>query len=349
MVLRVVHVVESLEPEAGSVAVALRGLLDALEARGIEAEAVTAFEPGAADQLVRGAVVVHFHGWGTALARNMAGAARKAGTPYVISPLGLLSTGPYHQKGWRDRIREFLYENKLVRAAAAITALNARDQQALRAADLNARIQVLPYGLSIGDYEATEDAVDDLPTAPEGRCLLLLGPIHPVEGLVPLLRAVAELGTDADGWNIVFAGRETGDWRKMLEAAVRRKGAADRVLFTTAPDLRTQRAWLARASVLAAPGLHFRCPVSIVQAVAAGVPAIASEHTAPDALDGTIRVCAPNREALKEALRFVFRLSDEDRASLARKARDVSHARLDWPVLVDEYVQLYENLVRPTS
>ena len=329
-------------------AVALCGLFDALKERGIEAEAVTSFEPSVAGRLVHDAAVVHLHGWGTNLARHMARAARKAGTPYVISPLGSLSAGPYRRKGWRDRLRGFLHENRLVRGAAAVTALNAPERQALQAADLNARVQVLPYGLSIGDYESTEGTADDLPAAPKGRCLLLLGPIHPAEGLVPLLRAVAELGTDADGWGLVFAGRETGDWRKMLEAAVRRKGAADRVLFTAAPDVRTQRAWLARASALAAPSLHFRCPVSIIQAAAAGVPAIASQRAAPDGLDGAIRTYAPNREALREALRAVFRTSDEDRASLAREAHDVGRAMLDWPVLVDRYVQLYQSLVRPT-
>ena len=88
---------------------------------------------------------------------------------------------------------------------------------------------------------------------------------------MPLLKAFAEIMSEAAGWTIVIAGPEKGDWRKMLEAAVRRKGANEQVRLTSAPDVAAQRAWLDRADVLASPALHVRCPVSIMQAVAAGV------------------------------------------------------------------------------
>ncbi len=342
--MHIIHVIESLEPEAGSVAVSLRGLTQALVERGIEAASVTRAEAAAADPLVHKASVVHLHGWGTELARRMAHAARRAGRPYVISPLGSLIAGPYRKRGWRDKLRGLLGNSSLIRGAAAVTALNAAEQQALRAGGLNVNARVLPYGLDMSTFEATHHPNDALPEVPAGRCLLLLGPIHPDEGLVPLVTAFAEIGPVADGWNIVLAGPEIGDWRRQLEAAVRRKGAAERVLFTPAPDVATQRAWLARASVLAAPSLHYRCPVSIMQALAAGVPVVASDRVVPDGLNDALQACAPTREALREALRFVLRLSDEERSSVAQKARAAARARLDWSVLVDRYVQLYREL-----
>ena len=173
---------------------------------------------------------------------------------------------------------------------------------------------------------------------------MLLGPIHPIEGLVRLVKALAEIGTDADGWSGVVAGPEPGDWRKMLEAAIRRKGGAGRVLFTSAPNVETQRAWLARASVLATPSLHFRCPVSIMQAAAVGVPVIASDFAAPDGMNDAIHTCPPTRENLRDALRFILRLSDEERATMAQKACDVCRSMFDWSVLAERYAQLYQDL-----
>jgi glycosyltransferase involved in cell wall biosynthesis len=173
----------------------------------------------------------------------------------------------------------------------------------------------------------------------------MLGPLHPIEGFVPLLKAFAEVGHDADGWGVVLAGRETGDWRKILEAAIRRKGEEDRVVITTAPDVATQQAWLARATVLAAPSLQVRCPVSVLQAVAAGVPVLASSYVTPGGLEDVIRVCGTSRQDLKAALRWVVSLSDSDRIEFGRRAGEVGRAAFDWSVLVEEYIRLYRNLV----
>ena len=356
--LQVLHVVESLAPEAGSVGVSLPGLFAALAERGIESTAVTLgqdeqdlpyvrstrFEPGLAEQLVREASVVHAHGWGSGMGRSLARAAEKAGTPLVISPLGELSEGPHHQATWRDKLRGLLGANRLVRRAAVITAVNEAERRAVRAAGYGGQVVALPCGLRMDAYEATDASAVELPAAPDGRCLLLLGPLHPLEGFVPLMKALAEIGREADGWYVALAGRETGNWRKMLEAAIQRKGASDRVVLGPAADVATQRAWLARASVLASPSLHFRCPVSIMQAVAAGVPVVASDRAAPDGLNEKIRCCAPRRHELREALRFVLQLSDEDRAALAAEARDAGRSLFDWSVLGDQYVQLYQGL-----
>ena len=356
--LQVLHVVESLAQEAGSVAITLPGLFTTLAERGIESTASffdqrkyelpdvhgTGFEPGIAGRLVHEASVVHVHGWGTEIGRSLARAAEKAGTPLVISPLGELSEGPHHQATWRDRLHGILGKNRLVRRAAVITVLNEAERRAVRAAGYGGRVDVLPYGLRMDEYVGAAEPAAGLPPAPDGRCLLMLGPFHPLEGFVPLLKAFAEIGADADGWYVVLAGREAGDWRKMLEAAIQRKGASDRIALGPAANVRTQRAWLARASVLASPSLHFRCPVSIMQALAAGVPVITSDRAAPDGLDEKIRCCAPRRDELREALRFVLQLSDEDRAAMAAEARDAGRSLYDWSVLVDQYVQLYQGL-----
>ena len=49
-------------------------------------------------------------------------------------------------------------------------------------------------------------------------------------------------------------------------------------------------------------------------------------------------------EELKEALRGLFRLSDDERKRLAQEAREVGRRVFDWSALVGRYVQLYEGL-----
>ncbi len=342
-------------------AISLAGLFPALAENGIESHAVTAdgscgstdgaeaakFDVAGVAAVIAGVDLVHVHGWGSDLARSVASVARRAGKPYVISPLGGLSESPYHKKSWRDRLRDMFGDRTLIRRAAAVAALNEWERGDLQSRNVSATVMLLPYGLSVAEYENCDCPMGDPSHAPvelEGRCLLMLGPIHPVEGFVPLLKAFAEIMSEAEGWSMVIAGPERGDWRKMLDAAIKRKGASDQVRLVSAPDLARQRAWLDRADILASPALHVRCPVSIMQAVAAGVMVIASKRAVPGGLNGVITTCGSSRGELKEALRLGIRLSDDERVSAARKAQAVGRSVFDWSVLAEQYVQLYKGL-----
>ena len=366
MGMRIFHVVESSVPEAGSVSVLVQGLLGALRNKGIESHAVslngsspeenTASSDvwhqldGAGDETAIGTIVsdaslVHFHGWGHPKARRLAIAMRKAGKPYVISPLGCLSYGPYRKRSWSDRLVGPFRHKPLIRAAAALTTGNEREAEDLLRRRVNAKIQRLPYGIDLADYDEKSDAQPVAPDPSGVRWVLMLGPVHPVEGLIPLLKSLYELGPFSEGWSVVFAGREVGDWRRMLEPAIVRKGGQDRVRFVEAADVKTQRRWLRKASLLAAPSLHTRCPVSAMQAVAAGVPVVASAHSAPLGLEDEMWVFGTTRAELKITLRKILELSDEQRTAMAQRARDAVRSRFDWSVLSDDYVQFYRNLV----
>ena len=203
--MRILHVVESLKPEAGSVAISLEGLCRALHQRDVESAAASG-----TGEAVQSADLVHIHGWGSRLARASAALALRAGKPYVISPMGALSGGPYRRKSWKEKLRSRLSDRRLIRRAAAVTAINEQERRVLQELKIAGNVTVLPCGLSMGEYEADRDMEANLPAPLDGRCLLLLGPIHPVEGWVPLLTAFAELGTDSDGWYIVLAGPVVG-------------------------------------------------------------------------------------------------------------------------------------------
>ncbi len=359
MTVRVLHVVESLKPEAGSVAISLRDLFPVLREHDVASTVATLdpdvgapldgaevhiFDRATAGRLVEGVDVVHVHTWRCDLARALAHAAWRARKPYAISPHGLLGRGPYQRVGWREQLRNWLDAAALIRRAHVVTAVNDQELSGLRHQRVHRDCRLLPYGITVAAYESPACDPVELPAAPDGRCLLLLGPIHPIEGCVPVLKAFGEIGQDADGWHIVMAGPTVGDWRDKLEAAVRRKGATDRVLFTGAEDVATQRAWLSRASVVATTSLQVRIPVSTMQAVAAGVPVIASAPGTAPGLEKVVHLCTPNRENLRNALQALFRLSDDERTQLGDRAREVGRSLFDWPALVGQYVELYRNL-----
>lgn len=368
MSLRVLHAISSLEPRAGSVAITLPGLFRALRANDIESSVVTAdaywpcyrdaattpadpshvapshATPSDHADVLRDADVVHIHGWDAALAIDIAGRARAARKPYVVTPSGGLSTAPSRKKTWRDRLRGVFRERAALRWASTLTALNSAERDDLTRLGIATRVVVLPYGLDVAAYADPVSDTHDIPPPPDGPFWLLLGPMHPVEGHVPLLKAVAELGDACRDWRVVVAGTRTEDWRATLEAAVRRKGATGRVVFTDAPDPPTQRALLASAAVLVAPSLHIRNPVSVLQAAAAGVPVVATTLVAPDDLAAVLHVCEPTYTGIRNAMRTVVALTDEQRAHGAVEARELVRKTLDWSVLAEHYAALYRGV-----
>jgi len=361
MSMRVLHVIPTASTDAGAIGLLLPGLVEALERVGVRSQVLDAgvqlggdparspsTEAGRlpvtreTDESVERADVVHFHGWGYEGVRRVVRAARKVGKPFIVSPLGSLTVGPHRPPAWRMMLDKWFGFARLARSARSIAALHEHEAEGLRPAGFFDRVCVLSYGYRFSEAWDRYEAGAALPPALPGRCLLVLGPLDPLEGCVPLLKAFAELGADANGWHLVLAGRDAGQWHHVLAPAVRRKGGEERVQFHPAADEVTQCAWLSRASLLVAPSLVVRPPVSVLQAIAADVPVVATNRVAPDEVSEFIQVCTPDRTGLRDALRTVMRMSDAQRGERAKLARGRAATALDWSVLAPRYLEQYE-------
>ncbi len=356
MPIRVLHIVDSLEPEVGSIAISLRGLFQPLAEARISSNVLTARPtsmhiPGAdVDSATAGRVtdriaaadLIHYHCCDRNLVESLGPQIRSAGKPYIVSPLGALSPNPYAKGGWFRRLRRSLQERRFYRDAACVTVLAEKERQHVIRRGLvgENRIRVLPYGIDIDDAKPARIASANGGST-DRRHMLMLCPIDPIEGVVPMLRAVAELGRDFQGWTVTLAGPEKADWRAQLEAAILRKGFADRVTIVVNPDERQQQVLLAEATFLAAPSFCIRPPVSVLQAIAAGVPVLASDHGLPEGLASHITISEPTRDHLREAARKLIRQALSERTRQAREAFDFAGKNLAWPALVSQFASLY--------
>jgi len=346
--IRVLHAVGSLRLEAGSIAVGLDGLLKSLRDVDIESTVVTR-EPfdercrpadvvtlASADvaALIGRADVVHLHGLDRELAGGLIPPAKRRGVPYVISPLGERCPNPYEKPRWSERLHRAFYDKRLFREARAIGVLNRAEGES----------QVVPYGVDFSEYGKAEPAVCERADADEARTLLVLGEIHPDRGLVPLMRAVAELGRDFRGWRLVIAGSDGGGWLDQLQAAVERKGASDRAEFVVDPDLATQHRLLRSASLLAAPALRACCSISVGQALASGVPVLSSGLGLADGAETCVRICQPTRDGLREAVGEMIASVNCGGARLSEAARESARAFFDWASLRERFIGVYRSV-----
>ncbi|MCH7702253.1 MAG: glycosyltransferase, partial [Planctomycetes bacterium] len=323
MPTKTLHVIRSLEPSAGSEAILLRGLWRRLAEAGVASAVLTgdadppACEParvvrgGDNDDVPRLTVesdIIHLHGIG-GVRQGTAWLNSRFDTPVILSPLGALDPDQFARMGWWQRRRSRASLRAITDRVGHLAALNDRELRHLQEWSRQTPSDVLEYGLDFDDYENLPADRISLDKAIDQKVMLVLGPIHPVEGLVPLLYAFGSLIHELEGWHLVLAGPETGDWRMQLESTVRRKGGEDRVSFVRDPDLDDQRSLLGRASLVVVPALQVRPPTTVLQALAAGVPVIASDRVVPNGLCNCVATCRPTRDHLTAALRSFLQQS----------------------------------------
>lgn len=381
--MRILLIAESLRPDAASLADSLVGLSRELRACGIHATLVSPErsgsgalgpeEPGVgsppvADPVtaVAGHDLVHLIGWDYTLAQNALAAVGRERKPFIVSPAGSLD--PLDKQRLRQRLRWWLTGSRALAKGRSLLAMNEWELTRLRQLSPRARIGLLPFGVdteasvprnSFGSATDGSDFEAPFPSSRRDRGIttsggeslsqpgrpyvLVLGPIDPPSGAVALLKALAELGPDADGWSVVFAGHLEQHWQQMLEAAIRRKGGEQRVRFVNDPDLAMQQQLLAACGFLVAPALRSRPPMAMMQALAAGVPACGTACAAPPEID--CLTCEPNRAAMREMLRSMIRRSEsEKRETTARQTEQVRH-RFAWSNLIDRYISLYREFL----
>jgi poly(glycerol-phosphate) alpha-glucosyltransferase len=142
---------------------------------------------------------------------------KRNGTPYVISPRGMLDKWALANARWKKVLAAFAFENTVLGNAACLHALCAAEADVIRAYGLRQRIEVVPNGVELVEKLTAEST--------EGRRrLLFLGRIHPKKGLIGALRAWAELRNspsairDSADWQFVIAGWDQGGHEAELKA-----------------------------------------------------------------------------------------------------------------------------------
>lgn len=212
------------------------------------------------------------------------------------------------------------------------------------------RDHLLAQGMPAERIRLVRNAIDPAKFAGEGdsrRDILLVARLHPAKGHADLIRAFALLARDFPGHDLLFAGTGPRGHEAELRGLARSLGVADRVKFLgdrdDIPDL------LARAALFALPSAQEGLPLTVLEAMASGLPAVAyripglTEIAPPE--EGGPALVPPGDVARLAGILAALLARPALRAAWGVRARRAVEARFGLPRYADELFAAYRELL----
>lgn len=311
MTLRVLHVIPSVAARDGGPSAAIGPMCAALRARGVEASILStdADGPGSLDvplgqpttwrdtpaiffrrdvsvafkysrglaRWIRAHVdsfdLVHIHAVLSHAPLAAAAACRTTAVPYVVRPVGTLTTWSLAQKPWRKRVLLAAGGRRMLKGAAALHYTSAEERDETERQLAPPRGVVIPLGIEMPDVDPTVIAGRD-----EDLYMVCVSRLHPVKRLELLIDAFAAQPPQTRGrWRLLIAGDGDPSYRRSLEARAASTGI-NSIRFLGWVTGAEKQALLAGASLFALPSQHENFGVSVLEAMAAEVPVVISRE-----------------------------------------------------------------------
>src|SRR5262245_60055664 len=278
-----------------------------------------------------------------------AGVCRKRRVPYLVRPLGTLDPWSLKQKRARKTLFWHLGVKQMLRGAAAIHYTTDEEKRLVEANLKLTRGVVVPNGIDLGFVERPiEPFYRRRPELGNNPYVLALSRMHPKKGFELLIESFADLKKRGmfGAWRLVFAGDGEAEYVNQLKALTRREGLNGDVIFVGWLEDDNKYAALKGASLMALPSYQENFGISLVEAMAYGVPVLVSPHVnlAPEIMEtGAGWVAALNKENLSAALAEAL---DSERERKRRGAKGRALAQyFAAPVVARRLLDLYRLLI----
>jgi len=198
---------------------------------------------------------------------------------------------------------------------------------------------------------AVDHAFFQLARAPEATPLILcVGHIQRRKNQIALIRALDPL-VERRGFRLFFAGSLSDEPEYVAEfkSLVAARSWCE---YGGAVGREELRHWFVRATALALPSLEDNCPMTVLEAMAAGVPVLAARvGGVPELVEHGVTglLCEPTvEESLREGVERLLADSNE-RERLAQSARRRAEAVFRPAAIAGRHLEIYREVIRGRS
>jgi poly(glycerol-phosphate) alpha-glucosyltransferase len=287
--------------------------------------------------------VLHQHGlWQYLSVQSIAWRA-KTGRPVIVSPHGMLDPWALCHSGWKKEIARFFFEDRNLKGAACLQALNESELASIRALGLKNPVAVIPNGVDLPDTADWPKRPNFYPS--DRRTLLFLGRLHQKKGVSELIEAWARLKAAAPkliaGWHLVLAGWDDRGFRAQLEERVVRDALSSDITMPGPLYGLAKTAALAHADAFILPSYSEGLPVAVLEAWAYGLPVfMTASCNLPEgfAAEAAVEITTTPENI---ASTLASHLGDQHLPDLGRNGRALVAERFTWQRIVRLQSDIY--------
>ena len=260
--------------------------------------------------------------------------------PYVVSPHGMLDPWALNNSRWKKRISAALYEDRHLRGAACLHALNDAEAEAMRAYGLTNPICVIPNGVEL-------PVETEAKSAPPGKHnLLYLGRLHPKKGLPLLVEAWCRIQkmADAAGWRLVIAGWDQLGHQAELQALAAKLHAGSSIEFAGPRFGEAKAALFREASAFVLPSLSEGLPMTVLEAWSWRLPVLmtANCNLPEGSRAGAAILMETDSEGVCGALSKLISMNSSERGAMGARGRRLVEEQFQWPCVAGQMTQVYD-------
>jgi glycosyltransferase involved in cell wall biosynthesis len=281
-------------------------------------------------------IIFHTHGFWLMPNVYAALAARARRMSLVISPRGMLGPEALRISRSRKRLFWLVYQRSAANFAALIHATSVQELDEVRAFGLSSPVAVIPNGIDIPPRVETTKAF------PSVRTILSLGRIHPKKGLDLLLLAWAQIESANPNWRLRIVGPdEQGhavDLRNLIEVHRLSRVSIEGPLHGSG-----RLAAYTAADLFVLPSRNENFGLTAAEALAAGIPVLASKRTPWSALieKGCGWWAEPNPAAIAKELQQAMNMPGTELQLMGRRGRDWMRRDFSWPAVAAQMISAY--------
>ena len=295
--------------------------------------------PSVLVEAARGAGLFHLHGVWDPVLLAAGAAARRTGTPYVLTPHGMLDPWSLAQKSVKKRLALWTTHRGLLRGCVFLHALNRDEADLFRPLGLRPPVEIIPNGVP----GSLPDAEPGPPAGSRPPVVLFLGRLHPKKGLDTLVEAFAAVRAGHPRAKLVIAGPDGGAGGALRDA-VARDGLRDAVELVGPVYGAAKYDLLRSARCFVLPSRQEGFSVAVLEALACGTPVVLSPacHFLEVAAHGAGRVVGGNAPEVAAAVLSL--LGDPAAATAAGNAgRTLVRDRFTWEAVAAAMILAYRS------